>query len=113
MALIAPRRGLGGIDIRTPADLAGCTRLRHVSVPTGWQQWSEAHQVPGLEPLAGPRFDEFQTMIRAVAVGLGVALVPRCLVRDEIAAGTVEEPLESGGYSVSVQADHLEGRVGE
>lgn len=98
VALIAPRRALGGPRIDSPADVAGCTRLRHVSVPSGWQQWADAHQLTGLATLAGPQFDQFQTMIRAVAVGMGVALVPRCLVQDEIAAGTVEEPLPDGGY---------------
>jgi DNA-binding transcriptional LysR family regulator len=29
---------------------------------------------------------------------MGVALVPRCLVQDEIASGLVDEPLPGGGY---------------
>ncbi|MDT4878597.1 LysR substrate binding domain protein [compost metagenome] len=37
-------------------------------------------------------------MIRAVMAGMGVALVPRCLVQDEITSGLVEEPLPNGGY---------------
>lgn len=41
-------------------------------------------------------------MIRAMAVGLGVAWVPCCLVGEDIAAGTVEEPLECGGHSCSM-----------
>ncbi|MDP9900195.1 LysR substrate-binding domain-containing protein [Variovorax ginsengisoli] len=98
VALIAPRTGLAEVPIRSPQDLARCTLLRHVSVPQSWLQWSEAHGVRGLDPLAGPQFDQFQTMIRAVMVGMGVALVPRCLVQDEIGSGLVEEPLPGGGY---------------
>ena len=55
-----------------------------------------------IDPLAGPQFDQFQTMIRAVMAGMGLALVPRCLVQDEITAGLVREPLADallrGGY---------------
>ncbi|MNV96389.1 DNA-binding transcriptional activator GcvA [compost metagenome] len=62
-----------------------------------------------IDPLAGPQFDQFQTMIRAVQAGMGLALVPRCLVQDEITAGLVREPLADspgtslrGGYQSDV-----------
>lgn len=99
VALIAPRKELAEVDIRTPQDVARCTLLRHVTLPESWQRWSEAHGLQDLNTLAGPQFDQFQTMIRAVSVGMGVALVPRCLVQDEITAGTVAEPLPGGGYT--------------
>ena len=68
--------------------------MRHVTVPEAWLRWSETHGVESLiDPLAGPQFDQFQTMIRAVMAGMGLALVPRCLVQDEITAGLVREPL--------------------
>jgi DNA-binding transcriptional LysR family regulator len=98
VALIAPREGVAETPIRVPRDVARCTLLRHVTVPEAWLRWSETHGVAGLDPLAGPQFDQFQTMIRAVMAGMGVALVPRCLVQDEIAAGLVAEPLPQGGY---------------
>jgi DNA-binding transcriptional LysR family regulator len=98
VALIAPREGVAETPIREPRDVARCTLLRHVTVPEAWLRWSETHGVAGLDPLAGPQFDQFQTMIRAVMAGMGVALVPRCLVQDEIAAGLVAEPLPQGGY---------------
>ena len=98
VALIAPRPGTSDIAIRSARDVARCTLLRHVTVPDAWLRWSQAHGVSDLDPLGGPQFDQFQTMIRAVTVGMGVALVPRCLVQDEILAGTVAEPLADGGY---------------
>ncbi|RYF56632.1 MAG: LysR family transcriptional regulator, partial [Comamonadaceae bacterium] len=88
VALIVPRSGVGEVDVRTLRDVARCTLMRHVTVPEAWQRWSEAHGVPVKDTLSGPQFDQFQTMIRAVSVGMGVALVPRCLVQDEITAGT-------------------------
>lgn len=99
VALIAPRPEVAEAPpIRTPRDVSRYALLRHVTVPQAWQHWSDAHDVRGLDPLGGPQFDQFQTMIRAVMVGMGVALVPRCLVQDEIASGMVDEPLEQGGY---------------
>ena len=78
-----------------------------MTVPEAWLRWSETHGVQGhIDPLAGPQFDQFQTMIRAVMAGMGLALVPRCLVQDEIAAGLVREPLadaaQRGGYRSDV-----------
>lgn len=103
VALIAPRTRVADWALHSPRDLARHTLLRHVTVPDAWLRWSETHGVQGLiDPLAGPQFDQFQTMIRAVMAGMGLALVPRCLVQDEIAAGLVREPLAGlplrGGY---------------
>jgi LysR family transcriptional regulator, glycine cleavage system transcriptional activator len=102
VVLIAPRDGVGELDVRSLRDVARCTLLRHVTVPEAWQRWSETHGVPVADTLSGPQFDQFQTMIRAVSVGMGVALVPRCLAQDEITAGTVAEPLPQGGYTSDV-----------
>ena len=94
VALIAPRTRVADWTIDTPGDVAHHTLMRHVTVPEAWLRWSETHGVEALiDPLAGPQFDQFQTMIRAVMAGMGLALVPRCLVQDEITAGLVREPL--------------------
>ncbi|WP_422844590.1 LysR substrate-binding domain-containing protein [Acidovorax sp. M2(2025)] len=97
VALIAPRTRVADWPLNHPRDLARQTLLRHVTVPDAWLRWSETHGVAGLvDPLAGPQFDQFQTMIRAVMAGMGLALVPRCLVQDEITAGLVREPVFEG-----------------
>ena len=103
VALIAPRTKVADWPVNTPRDVAKQTLLRHVTVPEAWLRWSETHGVIGMvDPLGGPQFDQFQTMIRAVQAGMGLALVPRCLVQDEITAGLVREPLADaalrGGY---------------
>ena len=98
VALIAPRTRVADWSIASPQDVSRYTLLRHVTVPEAWVRWSEAHGVTELNSLAGPQFDQFQTMIRAVMAGMGLALVPRCLVQDEITAGMVREPLVGGGY---------------
>jgi LysR family transcriptional regulator, glycine cleavage system transcriptional activator len=98
VALIAPRVAVADWAIAAPVDVARYALLRHVTVPEAWLRWTETHSVHGVNPLAGPQFDQFQTMIRAVMAGMGLALVPRCLVQDDIAAGLVREPLPGGGY---------------
>jgi DNA-binding transcriptional LysR family regulator len=98
VALIAPRTRVAEWAITTPADVPRYTLLRHVTVPQAWLRWSEVHGVASTGLAGGPQFDQFQTLIRAVVAGMGLALVPRCLVQDEIAAGLVREPLADGGY---------------
>src|SRR5690606_30684636 len=103
VALIAPRTRVVDWAIHTPADVARHALMRHVTVPEAWLRWSETHGVPGLiGPLAGPQFDQLQTMVRAVMAGMGLALVRGCLVQDEITAGRVRERLGDaplrGGY---------------
>lgn len=98
VALIAPRASVADWPITAAQDVGRYTLLRHVTVPEAWLRWSETHGVERVAPFAGPQFDQFQTMIRAVMAGMGLALVPRCLVQDEITAGLVREPLAGGGY---------------
>jgi DNA-binding transcriptional LysR family regulator len=98
VALIAPRSRVADWSIAAPGDVRRYTLLRHVTVPDAWLRWGEIHGVGSSGLPAGPQFDQFQTLIRAVVAGMGLALVPRCLVQDEIAAGLVREPLRDGGY---------------
>ena len=99
MALITPPASPSQ-RIKTVRDIAGMTLLHHVSVPQAWAQWASVHGVP-INTLAGPQLDQFHSLIRAVMAGMGVALVPHCLVKDDIAAGLVAAPLKGdcyGGY---------------
>ena len=93
VVLIAPPQHSA---LRAPADIAGCTLLQHLSVPHAWTRWCEAHGVAGVNGLMGPQLDQFHSLIRAVMAGMGLALVPHCLVKDDIAAGLVSSPLDDG-----------------
>lgn len=97
VALIAPPASFGGPAIRCPRDVAQYPRLRHLTIPHAWMTWAQAWQVDNLDPLAGLQFDQYQTIIQAVMAGMGVALVPRCLVESQIANGLVSEPLPQHG----------------
>lgn len=91
MVVIAPP-GLSPA-IKAPADLVAHTLLHHLSVPTAWARWAAQHQASGLSTQGGTRLDQYHSLIRAVMAGMGVALVPQCLVQDDIGAGVVEAPL--------------------
>jgi LysR family transcriptional regulator, glycine cleavage system transcriptional activator len=93
LVLIAPMPGRGVPSLRRPADIGRHALLHHVSLPHAWADWCAAHGVGMLNPHAGPQLDQYHSLIRAVEVGMGLALVPECLVADEVAAGHVSLPL--------------------
>ena len=95
MVLIAPPAGAPGAALRQPQDVAHHTLLHHVTVPDAWQRWCEAQGLRGVNVYRGPQLDQYQSLIRAVQSGMGLALVPLCLVRDDIAAGSVTRPFDS------------------
>jgi LysR family glycine cleavage system transcriptional activator len=94
--LIAPPSPRSKPLLRKAADAAKFQRLQHISVPNAWARWFQAHGVEGINAFAGPQLDQFHSLIRAVSAGMGLALVPRCLVRDDVAAGVVSAPLDDG-----------------
>ncbi|WP_116134861.1 LysR substrate-binding domain-containing protein [Trinickia diaoshuihuensis] len=72
--------------------LEGLTLLRVSSFPDAWREWC-AHF--GLAPHAlrlGPSFELTSHLIQAVMAGIGVGLVPRMLVEDELNDGRLCSP---------------------
>jgi len=79
-----------------PQDLEGMPLLRSPLEP--WRTWFGATGLDWPEPHEGSQFNDIGLMCDAASAGMGIALVPRCLVHDEIAAGLVNEPLPQHGY---------------
>lgn len=96
VTLIAPPAPKNQPALRRPQDVLNFQRLRHTSVPNAWNRWAEAHGVEDIKPFSGQEMDQFHSLIRAVAAGMGLALVPQCLVADDIASGVVSAPLGYG-----------------
>ena len=77
-------------DLRQSTNDPGWLRtapLLHLDTrPDAWERWFAVHGLaaPGLR---GMLFDQFSTMIPAVANGLGVALLPSYLVEYDLARG--------------------------
>lgn len=82
-SLIAPRTSIGKTDWRRHTLLQQSTR------PYAWRDWfaSRAMQVEG--DMSGPRFELFSMLTEAAIHGMGIALIPRFLVDDELQRGVL------------------------
>ncbi|MBI5256566.1 MAG: LysR family transcriptional regulator [Burkholderiales bacterium] len=103
MVLIAPPRRKGEPPLKHPADVAQHRLLHHVTVPTAWTRWCAQQQVLGVNPHSGIQLDQYSAIIQAVVAGMGLGLVPACLVADELRRGEVLAPLR--GAPGRLQAD--------
>ena len=61
--------------------------LQNTTRPRAWVEWLTAAGAKNVNGLRGPKFQHMAMIIEAAAVGLGVALAPRFMVADELAAG--------------------------
>jgi LysR family transcriptional regulator, glycine cleavage system transcriptional activator len=85
-------------DMKTPFDVLRFPWLQHFQVPHAWDELLES--VPDLSEAAksGPvpqasMYEFYNVLIRAAVAGLGLALVPRVWVRQELASGQLLNPL--------------------
>lgn len=94
--------------------MAGLTHLHMSSRPEAWRQWYHAsgkEYAPSIS--AGPRYELFTMILAAAKAGMGVALMPRFLVQDEIDAGRLVAPAAGAlkvreayffGYPAAIEA---------
>ncbi|MDN3922472.1 LysR substrate-binding domain-containing protein [Roseateles violae] len=90
--------------LREPADLLARPLLFHTHYPDHWRAWLAA---VGVEPerldtlAASADFEQVAMLVQGVLAGLGVAVVQRCLIDDELASGRIvipfARPVEVGG----------------
>ena len=74
------------LGLETSADLLRAPLLHLASRPEAWAQWF-ATQGLSYGRNQGTRIDQFATATQAATAGLGVALLPEFLVRDELRRG--------------------------
>jgi DNA-binding transcriptional LysR family regulator len=96
--------------LRTITDLAKVNLLQHVLVPHAWKEWFDLHRPTGINPLVGPRFDQYSLIVKSAVLGFGVGLVPRFLIEDELDRGQLttlfDGPyLARQGYYLCVPTD--------
>jgi LysR family glycine cleavage system transcriptional activator len=70
-----------------PNALGRYVLLQNTTRPRAWVEWLTAAGAKNVNGLRGPKFQHMAMIIEAAAVGLGVALAPRFMVADELAAG--------------------------
>ncbi len=71
----------------TAATMTQLPLLQQSTRPDGWRQWFDAAGVVAPNALFGPRYELYSMTAAAAAQGLGLALVPRMLIEDELARG--------------------------
>jgi LysR family transcriptional regulator, glycine cleavage system transcriptional activator len=73
--------------IRKPADLAQTVLLHQSTRTDAWAEWFDIVGVEHAQPRRGPRYEQFAMIAQAAVCGLGVALLPKILIEDELARG--------------------------
>lgn len=73
--------------LRTPADLLEHTLLYKRSRPDAWRHWFELAGLPDAQWRPSFRLEMFSMVIEAARAGLGIGLIPRIYVAEEIARG--------------------------
>jgi DNA-binding transcriptional LysR family regulator len=86
--LIAPRKSV------RPAELAKLPLLQQTTRPYAWREWFESQGLQAANDMAGPRLELFSMLAKAATHGLGVALIPKFLVEDELARGLLVQAVK-------------------
>ncbi|SAI72416.1 LysR family transcriptional regulator [Bordetella ansorpii] len=94
MTLVAAPALLARTPIRTLDDLDRATLLKRAQRGYGWDEWKAdiAPLWPGPAPSA-PEYEGFSVLLPAVLAGLGVAVVPLCMVLEPLRSGALVRPL--------------------
>ena len=103
--------------LKEPADLAGAVLLQHAKRPEAWRRWLAAAGAPGVDATQGPRYEHYYMIGQAALAGSGMALLPRLLVQDDLAAGRLVQPFrvrylaDDAYYLVYPEARRFDARV--
>ena len=68
-------------------DVVSCTLLQHFQIPQAWQEFFQAFGVEPRQPPKVLRYEFMSTLIHSAVAGMGLALVPRVFVQNELARG--------------------------
>jgi len=83
----------------SPEAIAALGLLQQSTRPDAWRQWFEAQGISAPQALSGARFEQFSMTVAAAVHGMGLALVPRLLIADELARAELvvacDRPLSS------------------
>ena len=83
----APALLEGAAELEHPGDVARFPLLQLTTRPQAWTDWLHAAGVDSFDGPHGPRFEEFHMVIQAAIAGLGMAVLPRFLVQEELSSG--------------------------
>jgi len=89
-------------DLKTPEDFSRVVLLHEANRLWAWPDWFRKHGVDKVHASRGPCFEQSLMLAQAAVSGLGVALLPRFVIEDELSNGTLVQ---------SVDHDLLTGRA--
>ncbi|SFR88175.1 transcriptional regulator GcvA [Sphingomonas jatrophae] len=103
VVVCSPDLRAGDRALTSPEELRHFVLLQHTTRPQAWSQWLAEARIDDADPAVGPSFEHFFMLIQAAVAGLGVALLPRFLIADELRTGALVAPLAQttvyeGGY---------------
>ncbi|MCU7650414.1 LysR family transcriptional regulator [Pseudomonas piscis] len=75
-----------------PRLAANAPRLHSATRPTAWQQWLQLQQLADCPAPQEQEFEHFYFSLQAAVAGLGLAIAPWQLVRDDLASGLLCAP---------------------
>ncbi|TDR82757.1 transcriptional regulator GcvA [Paludibacterium purpuratum] len=75
-----------------PHDLKRFTLLHQSARPDAWHQWFDMVHIADINAMRGPRYELFSMLVEAARASLGVALVPRFFVLNELSSGELVVP---------------------
>jgi LysR family glycine cleavage system transcriptional activator len=91
--------------IRSAADFTTVTLLHETGHQSAWSDWLRRTGVKDYREPRGVCFEQDIMLSQAAVAGLGAALLPKLLVGEELACGSLVQPLEDavpGGRSYSL-----------
>jgi DNA-binding transcriptional LysR family regulator len=83
---------LGGRSSIEASELERMPLLHQSARPDAWREWFEIAGLGNVNAMGGSRYEIFAMLVEAAKAGLGVALMPRFFVLDEIASGELVVP---------------------
>ena len=70
--------------LRKPENLRGATLIHQATRPSAWAEWFEHAGLAPANAFRGPTYDQFGMVAAAAAAGVGVALLPKFLVEQQL-----------------------------
>ncbi len=112
MPVCSPRLLQGRTKVQ-PCELAQLTLLHQSARAEAWRHWFVQAGIHDAACLRGQRYELFSMLVEAARAGLGVALMPRFLVLNELARGELVIPCDMSlrnekGYYL-VYPEHKQG----
>jgi DNA-binding transcriptional LysR family regulator len=104
---------LNGKSSVEPSEIEKMPLLHQSSRPDAWREWFEIAGLTNVNAMGGPRYEIFSMLVEAAKAGLGVALMPRFFVLNEIASGELVAPCQyvlhnQGSYYIVYPEDKLD-----